>query len=145
MSPLLLALASVTALFAVLLAAKAAIGRRFCVICASVGTTWLGLLIALRAGAFADRTTVALLMGQSVVGIYYLAEKRLSERYHVFRLPFLLTLTAAAAAALGMPLGLGTPFLLAALWACFAFVFALRHLPSARALADRVVACCRDW
>lgn len=146
MSPMLFVLLSVTGLFAALLAFKAVTKLRFCVICASVSLTWIGLLIAYRAGVFRDLTVVALLMGQSVVGIYYLAEKRLPERFRVFRLPFLLTATAIAAALLGRLSGAAVVLpALAALWASFGFVYAYRQDTRVKTLADRVVACCKDW
>lgn len=146
MSPMLLVVLSVTGLFAALLAFKAATKLRFCVICASVSLTWIGLLIAYRVGAFHDPVIVALLMGQSVVGIYYLAEKRLPERFHVFRLPFLLSATTGAAVLLGRLTGATAVLsLLAALWASFGFVYAYRQDARIKTLADRVVACCKDW
>lgn len=146
MSTLFVALAAITTLFLTLLAVKNASRLRYCVMCAGVSLTWIGLLAASRLGVAVDPTIVALLVGQSVVGTYYLAERRLPERFHIFRLPFLLTMTAAAAALLGaLTATASVLLLLVAAWAAFGFVFAYRQDARVRAFAGRVVACCRDW
>ena len=46
--------------------------EKLCVICASVSLTWIFLLILYFLGKFEDLVVIALLMGGSVVGLYYL-------------------------------------------------------------------------
>ena len=89
-------LAAIVLGFAVLLAVKRASGLRFCVLCASLAGTWLVLLVLYRTGEYGNTLLLALLMGQSVTGLHYLLEKKVPDDLLVFRLPFVLTLTALA-------------------------------------------------
>ena len=86
-------------------------------------------------------------MGQSVVGVYYLVEKHLRSDLLLFRLPFLLTLTAGAYMLIGEIRPPVAPIIafLGALWLLFGAVHAFRHAAGVRSLAERVIACCRDW
>lgn len=146
MNAILLTLAILITLFAALLLAKNVTRLKFCVICVSVSLTWISLLVMLRRGLFSDPIIVALLMGESVTGLYYLCEKRLAEHLRIFGFPFLLTFTLAAYAAVRGLRGL-TPagIVLAILWSAFLAVFVWRKNPRWRVLADKIVACCRDW
>lgn len=53
-------------------------GKRLCPICAGVSGTWLLLLVVRAAGYPVDSSLIGILMGGSVVGIAYQAEKHLS-------------------------------------------------------------------
>ncbi len=140
-------LAAIVIGFAGLLALKRASGLRFCVLCASLAGAWLVLLVLYRAGVYANPVLLALLMGQSVTGLHYLLEKKVPEDLLVFRLPFVLTLTAifylllvpaaATAAALAG--------VLAAAWAAAIAVYARRDAGRFKQLARQIVQCCRDW
>lgn len=146
MTPFTGVIMSVAALFATLLVLKSVTKLRFCVICASIGLTWVALLALYRLGAFHDPVVIALFMGQSVVGVYYLAEKRLPERFKAFRLPFLLTATYAAYALLAGTRGtLIAAAFLAALWLGLSVLHVCRRNPRVKTIVDRLVACCRDW
>ncbi|PJC37054.1 hypothetical protein CO046_02600 [Candidatus Peregrinibacteria bacterium CG_4_9_14_0_2_um_filter_53_11] len=148
MTPLFFALAGIALLFVLLLGFKSVSRARFCVICASVGGTWVLMLGVSYLDFPIDRTLLALLMGQSIVGLYYLVEKRLDVRYHILRLPFLLTLTAIAYSVVvpeqRVPTGY-TLLLLGALWLIFAGIFAFRTNATVRTVAEKIIACCRDW
>jgi hypothetical protein len=87
-------IAGMVAAFAVLLALKRLSGLRFCVLCVTVGATWLALLALHWAGTYENRVLLALLMGQTITGLHYLVEGRVREELLVFRLPFVLTLVA---------------------------------------------------
>src|SRR3990172_12373852 len=88
-------LAAVSGLFVAGLLAKHLLNRRFCVVCASVSLTWLGLLGLYYFDLFDDTIMLAILMGQSITGLYYFIDKRVSKSLRIFSLPFLLSLTAA--------------------------------------------------
>lgn len=146
MSMPVLVLAAIAALFAGLLLVKSVTSWRFCVLCASVSITWMTLLALYWLGMFDQPLIVAVLMGQSTAGLYNLLEKKSSEELHVFRLPLLLTLSLAAFVALGVGTDLAYGLsLLAALWLALSLLYLFRHNPKARILADRIIACCRDW
>lgn len=140
-------LAAIVVGFAVLLALKHASGLRFCVLCASLAGTWLVLLVLYRAGMYGNTLLLALLMGQSVTGLHYLLEKRVPESLLVFRLPFVLTLTALAYLLLapGAPGAAALAVVLAAVWAAALAVYARRDVGRFRRLARQIVECCRDW
>lgn len=146
MTPFALIFAMIIGIFFVLLGVKRIIRKDFCVLCASVSLTWLGLLIAYKVGEWTDPMPVILLMGGSVVGIYYLVDRRVRALWHVFRLPFFLTLVLAVLAVfyplreLVMPgiFTLGT-------WLLMGLTYALRHVPGVKAFFQQLLACCRNW
>lgn len=141
------ALASVTLLFMVFLVFREFLGRLkeiFCVICASVFVTWLGLLALYKLGRFQNTILLAILIGESTLGIYYLADSGL--RLGVFRLPFLLSLILAGYSLVEMPSDiLGSMALLILLWVIFGIIFVFRKSKRMLALVKRIVECCRNW
>lgn len=142
----ILPLIAIAILFAFLLLIKNFTTRRFCVLCGAVSLTWIGLLI-LRELDYVDQPLVlGVLMGESVFGVYHLVEKKVPEAWHVFRLPFLLTVTSIALVVLSpsVPLGLLIIFL-ASLWIVTAVIFVQRDHGRLRTMAKRLIACCKDW
>jgi hypothetical protein len=141
-----LALTVITALFAILLIVKSISKWKFCVICVSVSITWMALLVLYWLGLFNQPVIIAVLMGQTVVGLYYFLENRTDEGLHIFRLPLLLTLTLAAFIALDVTTDLvyGAS-LLAVLWAALSILYFYRHNPKTKIVVDRIIACCKDW
>src|SRR3989338_1578922 len=95
METILVSLLSITALFLMFLFLKN-YASRICAICLAVSVTWIILLVLFWQGYFGDKVLIGLLIGQSIVGIYYLLEQKVSERMTIFRLPFLLSLMVAA-------------------------------------------------
>lgn len=146
MTPLGWLFATLIGIFFALLAVKYIIKKELCVLCGSVSLTWLGFLIAYKLGEWSDPLPVILLMGGSVVGIYYLVDRRIRALWHVFRLPFFLTLMLAVLAVfyplreLVMPgiFTLGT-------WLLMGSTYALRHMPGVKAFFEQLLACCRNW
>jgi len=139
-------LGAIVAAFAALLAVKAASGGRFCVLCASIAGTWLVLLALHHAGRFDDPVLLALLMGQSVTGIYHLLETRVRESWLVFRLPFVLTLTLLFYFLVTLDSGLLPVVIgLAALWLAALAIHASRRAGGAGALARQLIECCKNW
>ncbi len=131
--------------FGVLLVLKPLIKKRYCVLCVSVSLTWIGLLVLFWTKRFADLNTIALLMGQSILGIYFLLEKRLAEKWHLFRFPFLLTATFMGMLVLqNVSAWKEILMILIALWILFVLFFLLGNT-AARKLVQRVIACCKDW
>ena len=49
--------------------------KKICAICAAVGLTWLGLLIGYLVGWHSDTILIGILMGGSVIGVMYRAER----------------------------------------------------------------------
>ncbi|MBI5622008.1 hypothetical protein HY933_04055 [Candidatus Falkowbacteria bacterium] len=145
-NPVLIIIVAIVALFVLLLFVKQFSRWKFCVLCVSVSATWLGLLGAYWLGLFPYRELIAVLMGQSVVGLYYLAEKRLPADWQIWRLPFLLSLTVLAYAALGLVRLWFWPLaVLAAVWLLTTGLYYYRDSTRLRQTFERIVACCRDW
>ncbi len=146
MSDPVLVLLVIAVLFVGLLIIKSITKWKFCVICTSVSVTWIALLVSYRLGIFDQPVIIAVLMGQSIVGLYYFLENKTNEELHVFRLPLLLTLTLAAFAALGVTTDLVYGLsLLAALWVVLSLLYLYRRNPTIRIVVDRIIACCKDW
>jgi hypothetical protein len=119
---------------------------KFCVICVSVGITWMALLVLYWLGLFNQPVIIAVLMGQTIVGLYYFLENKTEEGLHIFRLPLLLTLTLAALAALGVTTGLLHGLsLVALLWIALSLLYFYRQSPKTKIVVDRIIACCKDW
>ena len=137
---------AVTVLFFVLLAAKEKISKRFCVICTSVSLSWIGFLILYRLGYFSNVLILGILIGESVTGIYYLAEKNVVESLHVFRLPFLLTLTLIAYLLLD-PSVITIPLIafFSGLWVLFLLGYTYRYRESTGRLVKKIIECCKNW
>lgn len=78
------ALVSITALYFILAflgnTIKRIIGRKICAICAAVSLTWLGLLFLWSTGFNIDPLVIAILMGQSIVGIMYKTEEYFEKK-----------------------------------------------------------------
>jgi len=146
---LLLILVIILVLFLLLLFIKSLLPKRlrerFCVLCSAVSLSWLGLLILSWLGRFENRVLLALLIGSSVTGVYYLADAKL-ESLRLFRLPFFLTLlTVAYNLVAGERVEAAPYFFLVVLWALFGFLFTYRSKKRVRQLVDRIVACCKRW
>ena len=143
MDPLFIVFAAMTVLFAGLLTVRQALTIKFCVICATVSLSWLTLLGLYVLGLFRDPVLLALLMGQSIVGVYYLLEKHVPKQLLVFRLPFLLTLTLVAYSVLNWRSSLLPAFwLVLGLWVVGRLILAYRADPGRPSLAQKLIDCC---
>lgn len=142
----LLVLALITGLFFVLLGVKIVLHREFCVICASVTVTWLVLLVLFFVGRVNEPLFPAVLMGQSAVGLWYLWQRRVAERFHLFRLPVLLTLTLAVYL-IFIPQAWTITVLgfLVVVWLVFFGAYMLRHNTAVSRAVKHIIACCKDW
>ncbi len=141
---------SISALFFFILAVREFFNKKtkekICSICFAVGLTWLALLILYWKGIFTDEVILALLIGQSSLGIFYLWEKNVNEKFLVFRLPFLLTLILIAYSLIsGFNYNFNVIILLILLWAVFGLVFIYRQNGKAGSLFRKIVECCRRW
>lgn len=146
MNELFLIFIAITVLFAVLLIVQSLTKWRFCALCGGVFAVWLGLVALYWAGQFQNIILAAPLLGASVVGIYYLAERKAKEGLRVFRLPFFLTLLFAAYLLLDVSWRyLEIIFFLAVLWLFFGAVYVCRKNPKVGKLAKRIIECCKNW
>lgn len=137
--------ASIIGIFIFLLLIKKWLPFTICVICLSVSGTWLVLLGLYQFSTFNDSVILSLLMGGSVVGLYYMVEKRVPENLTVFRLPFLMTLFFAAYTTITLTFAV-LPFLLILLtWIVLLFIYTYRNKPGVRQTVKNITECCGKW
>lgn len=137
--------ASIIGIFIFLLFIKKWLPFTICVICLSVSGAWLVLLGLYYLARFNDPVILSLLMGGSVVGFYYMIEKRVSKSLTVFRLPFLLTLFFAAYSAVTLTFAV-LPFLLITLtWIVLFSIYFYRNKPAVRQTVKNITECCGKW
>lgn len=137
---------TITVLFFLLLISKSLLKLKVCVICLSVSITWLAALTLYKLHYFDNPILLALFMGQSITGIYYLLEKKLHEKYHIFRLPALLSLSLGFYALLSPSPDISAIlYLVLGLWLLFFGLFTYRKNPKLRTAVDKIIACCKDW
>lgn len=146
--PVLLLL-SISVLFFVLLFVKQALPHRLkdklCVLCAAVSLTWLGFLILYWAGMFSSGISIAILMGSTALGIFYITEKKLDDKWHVFRLPFYATLFLAALVLVTQEAHLSAWLFAGLLWMLFLLLFVYRNNTRIKNFIQKITACCRNW
>jgi hypothetical protein len=148
-------LLGITILFFILLILKSFFlkEKKICTICASMSLTWIILLALSVWGKFFNPVLVALLLGQTVVGIFYVMERKVREELTLFRLPFLLTLTYLAYGAitfalfsdLDIKILLESGIFLAILWGIFLVFYFYRHHPVFQEKVQKIIECCKRW
>lgn len=142
---LALILLAVIGLFVLGLAAKRILSRKMCVFCMSIVLTWTTLFVLYRSGHFHDTALLSLLMGQSITGLFYFVEKRVSPALRIFTLPFSLTLTVIFYYAITLTKNVLSAFaILLGLWLVAYVLFTWRNDPGKKQLTDAVMRCCED-
>ena len=139
----------VIALFFLFLAVKSAVEGRskiknnFCVICASISLTWLVLLSLYLINLFDNILVISLLMGMSLTGIYYLAERKIgkiNEKFKIFRLPFILTLIIIAYYVLTFENIFNNLLVIGGLWILFVLIYFYNNAKFIKKLLE----CCKE-
>ena len=150
MAELFLILLTMIVLFFVSLLAKEVLKnhlrKEFCTICAAVSLTWVSLLILYWFNIFEDVIILALLIGESTVGVFYLVEANVRKEWTVFRLPFLLTLIVAGYSLVSVPNDwIKSSTLLGVLWLLFVMGYFYKENPSLSSAVKKIVECCKRW
>jgi len=111
--------------------------KNICSVCAAISSTWILLFIARFFGWFNNDTLLALLLGGSVVGLYYFILK--NKKLEFFRLPILLTLFTISYLVFSLEYQLFIP--VASVW----ILFFLISLGKNKKLRERIILCCKNW
>lgn len=136
----------ITAFFFGVVLFKNLFRKEICAICAAVSLTWVGMLVLYLLDLFSDQVLVALLMGQTVLAIYYLMEKKVVEKLTLFRLPFLLTLIAGAYSLLSLPEDIFVVIvLLLGMWVLFFLFYLSRNNQRMQSFTQKIIECCKKW
>ena len=141
-------LITLTVLFVFYMVLRFTLKLKVCALCAAVSTTWLALLIMKLSGVDIDPLIIGILMGGSAVGIMYLLEKKMPEKYSILKLPFLLTLFTLTYVVLtefkeGEPL---TYLIILSLWVVFLTVFFMgENIETFKKIGKKLIECCKNW
>jgi len=134
----------IISLFFLLLLIKNIFKLKFCVICSSFTLTWISLILLGYFGYFQDRVLVALLMGHTSLGLFYLFEEKTKKDVKILRLPVLLTLMMSAyAVVFDFNVDFSAYMLLLVLWVVFAIVYLFKSNPKVNVFANKLIECCR--
>ena len=141
MDPITLVLIAISVLFFVLLAIKSIFNvNKMCVICLSVTLSWAVLLALYFLGIFVDKVIIAILMGHTSLGIFYILEKKVKKKFLLFRLPYLLT-------GILLIYSLLNDFVINSLYFIFGVwvLFILIYLFKFNKFATKLIECCKKW
>ena len=136
-----LILIGITGLFFLLLILKNLFNiKKACTICMSVTLTWISLLVLYFLNIFADKIIIAILMGHTSLGVFYVLEKKIKKRFLLFRLPYLLTnITLIYYVLRGFTIS--SLYLILGLWILFFIIYLFKF----NKLIKKITACCRKW
>lgn len=116
-----------------------------CALCVAVAATWFVLWLISQNGVVVNPLLLALMIGESVVGTYYLAEKRASQDWQIFRLPFFLSLMLVGLMLASATPTVGAALIVAGLWAIHALLFYYRKSPRLQTKVRAIIDCCSGW
>lgn len=134
-------LTGITALFFLLLALKSIFNvKKACVICLSVTLTWITLLILYFLNLFPDKIIIAILMGHTSLGLYYILEKKVKKRFLLFRLPYLLTSILVVYYILN-GFAINNLYFILGLWTLFFAIYLFKN----NKIAKKIIECCKKW
>ncbi|MEX0920094.1 MAG: hypothetical protein WDZ69_00755 [Candidatus Pacearchaeota archaeon] len=119
--------------------------EKLCTICLAVTLTWIGLLVSYWSGIFDNLIIISLLMGSTILGIFYIVEKKVKKELTVFRLPFLLTLFFIGYSALTISIHTSTLFFLVAFWIFFILIYSYKNNKKINSFTNKIVECCKKW
>jgi len=143
-------LSAITVLFLVILLVKGIFKKlfkkEFCAICVAVSLTWISLLILYWSNIFDNTLILAMLIGESTVGIFYLVEAKVRKELTLFRLPFLLTLIVVGYSLIEVPDDLTKITIsLIILWAIFILAYVYGNNSKISYFIKKIVECCKKW
>ena len=119
--------------------------KEFCVVCVSIFLTWILLLILNSLNLFQNKIIIAILIGESTLGLFYLINKKF-KAMEIFKLPLILTLIVLGYTLLeGFTYSNEVLIFLGILWLFFGFIFFFRKNITFRKFANKLVECCRNF
>ncbi len=143
METILIALLSITIIFFISLLFKHFFPK-ICAICLAVSGTWILLLVLSGIGQVQDKIIIALLLGQTITGIFYFLEKKVADQWKIFRLPLLLTLFTGGYFVIAWTIWPEIWFIIV-LWLIFSTIYLYRANHFFRLWSQKIMECCRRW
>ena len=145
MEPITAILIGITVLFFILLILKNLLNlKKFCTLCIAVSLTWISLLVFYYLNLFTDKLIIAILMGQTSLGLFYLWERKSKEKFKIFRLPLLLIFIFIIYTILEN-FNFNSFIFLIALWLIFILVYFFRINKGFNKFAKKLIGCCKKW
>ena len=119
---------------------------RYCAVCITVSLSWMFLLVTKLVGYNVNPVLTGVLMGESIIGLYYLLERKAPVSWQIFRWPYIITMTVLTYVILGIISGIWSAILmLVIIWIVCGVIFAWRESVLFKKIAEQLIACCRDW
>ena len=138
-------IAGITGLFFILLAIKNLLKwKKFCTLCAAISLTWLILLLLSFTKIFQDKIIIAILMGHTSLGLFYLWEKKVREKFKIFRLPLLLTFIFIIYTILEN-FEFNSLLFILGLWWIFYLIYLFRNNKGFNTFTKKLIECCKNW
>lgn len=138
-------LAGIIVLFFILLILKNIFSwKKFCTLCVSVSLAWIFLLVLYFLEIFSDKIIMAILMGHTSLGLFYLFEKNAREKFKIFRLPLLLSFIFIIYSIIEN-FEFNSLILIFGLWIVFFLIYLFRNNKGFSKFADKIIECCRNW
>jgi len=140
-----LAFVGIVVLFAIFIALRTIFSLKVCALCGAVSLTWITLLVLIYLDYEISLVFTGLLMGGSVVGVMYLLEQKLPEKYQLFKLPFFLTLISLAYFILEQVFFISMVAITLLLWLFATSIHIGRNVKSLGILGQKIIECCKNW
>ncbi|MEK6844844.1 MAG: hypothetical protein AABX44_01160 [Nanoarchaeota archaeon] len=118
--------------------------KKFCTLCISVSLIWIVLFILYLTDIFADKIIIAILMGHTSLGLFYLWEKNTKEKFKIFRLPLLLSFIFIIYAVLEN-FEFNSLLLIIGVWIIFSLIYLFRNNKKFSKVAKKLIECCKNW
>lgn len=149
MEPMFWIFLGIVGAFFLFLIAREFVGKRkekICAICFAFSLVWIVLLSMLWLEKFDDKVLLALMMGLTILGIFYAWERNVREKLLIFRLPLLLTLVLVGYTLIeGFIYGYNVLIFLGLLWVLFGVIYLYGSQGKAGGLVRKLVECCKKW
>ena len=137
--------AGITLFFFVILALKNILNiKKTCAICLSVILAWAVLLVLYFLVIFTDKMIIAVLLGHTSLGLYYIFERKVKKSVLVFRLPLLLTFIFIIYSILER-FSFNTFTFLIILWFIFSLIYSFKNIKGFNKFATKIIDCCKRW
>lgn len=135
---------AISLVFIASLILKNLVKKPLCSLCVAIASVWLVTAFLYKNDRFSNGVLLALLVGQSITGIFYFAYRRLPKSLRIFSLPFFLSLTAFLYVLITSEVQLSVFILLAVLWLVAWTIFTYRNDPGKKTIAKILAKCCED-
>ncbi len=116
-----------------------------CSICLAFSLTWIILLVLFYQGLFNNLLLIGIMIGMTLLGIFYTFEKKARKELLVFRLPFILTLLLIGYYILTLENLIQEGVIALVVWILFGLIYFYRSNGKVGKVMKKIVECCKNW